>query len=534
MKRGVFALIAFLSVSSTSIAQVLVQESNIEITPSVPHKNVNYFGRKYEQNDQYMVSIKTEDGESFLIQSFDKATMSEVGRSKFKRDYNSTRIFEGFEMIGENFWLFFLTADESEDQNVLSGYQVNPATAQVDLNSSKVICTVNSDLLSRSISNPWITSTGKIPGFGQQIFSFSSTENTLMINYSLEKSVGEFEWLRSMVYNGNLNELGRFDNFKKEIGFDFGVNAYFMDTDGIAYYLVHAKDEELGTYDSPEYYIVRVSSQYKNKKLIPLPIVFDGWFSQVKLMSNTENEIAIAGLVQVFRDPQERMVSMRLNKQTGSIVSQNTHKIESYLNDYGPSDKLIDVDGNVKRSTGYESDDVKRQKQWKPRVRLNDVVIAGDGGLIIMMEEHVRSKFYSDGLVAKLDSDFKLEWVVNIPKLQQVNWLFGYHGDISYTYLFDDEELYIIYLDNYDNLELEKGALPKIHQDNLGGFMTSSTINLESGEVSKNHILNFNNFNGRSLHYFNTDWVVHTDSDELYFEIYRKKKEDVWIRIDIK
>ena len=178
---------------------------------------------------------------------------------------------------------------------------------------------------------------------------------------------------------------------------------------------------------------------------------------------------------------------------------------------------------------------------------LHDIVVNGDGSIILVGEEHFINSyrnfgqelggkssyryFYCDILVTKINPDGTLGWMKKIPKKQVgANGL----GGMSYAYFNAGLYHYFVYLDNVKNIDLPLDKRPNVHEDGLGGCLTAVKISDTDGTLTKRSILNSLDVEGFRIYQFSTDRIVKTSESSFVLEVYKKKKEDIMIKVDLK
>jgi hypothetical protein len=115
-----------------------------------------------------------------------------------------------------------------------------------------------------------------------------------------------------------------------------------------------------------------------------------------------------------------------------------------------------------------------------------------------------------------------------LPKRQQGT---AGQGGMSYRYLSGAGSHYFLFLDNEKNLNLPKDELPARHMDGAGGFLMCYKLNDKTGEVKKTQILDTRDVEGMALHQFKPSRMLGTALNTLVFEAYKKKKEDVLVKV---
>jgi hypothetical protein len=75
--------------------------------------------------------------------------------------------------------------------------------------------------------------------------------------------------------------------------------------------------------------------------------------------------------------------------------------------------------------------------------------------------------------------------------------------------------------------------VPTRHSDGAGGFLTAYKIDDITGQTKKEYILDTRDVRGIELYQFRTSRIIPVSSNEFVFESYKKKKEDVMIKVGL-
>jgi hypothetical protein len=199
----------------------------------------------------------------------------------------------------------------------------------------------------------------------------------------------------------------------------------------------------------------------------------------------------------------------------------------------------------------------KKDKKGKAEFEslvLKDLFFMDDGSFTLVAEQdyirsHRNSKghitytyHYNDMLITKVSPDGELEWMKKLPKRQSGAPKMGqvydtskrYQGGMSYSYFYTRGNHYLVFLDNVKNIDLPLDKIPARHTDGHGGYITSYKIDNATGTVSKANIFDTRNAAKKiGLHQFSNNRVVKTAEDEFVIEFYKKKKEDVLVKVKI-
>ena len=199
----------------------------------------------------------------------------------------------------------------------------------------------------------------------------------------------------------------------------------------------------------------------------------------------------------------------------------------------------------------YKSDRAQSKMEKKsgekdysmPNMVLREIIFGEDGSITLYGERyyvvsHHNAKtgetsytyFYQEILATHIDKRNELLWMIKLPKNQKgsVN-----QGGMGYYVISQKDYHYILFLDNVKNIELPLNKYPKAHINGKGGFLTGFKIEKESGEVEKVSILDTRNAKGIALYQFSTVRIIEIADGEFAVECYKKKKEDVMLKIKL-
>ena len=175
-------------------------------------------------------------------------------------------------------------------------------------------------------------------------------------------------------------------------------------------------------------------------------------------------------------------------------------------------------------------------------LKLEQVIKQPDAGLLIVGEkQYMKTRSDANGntymtshaddiLVTKVDAYGKLVWMKKLPKRQRSG---SSNGGLSYRYFQQSSAHHFLVLDNEKNLDLTETRVPALYiDDGEDGLLTTYEINDKTGNVKKQLILDTRNVNGVELLRFSPTRFVSPLPNTLIFEAYKKKKEDVLIKIE--
>ncbi len=104
---------------------------------------------------------------------------------------------------------------------------------------------------------------------------------------------------------------------------------------------------------------------------------------------------------------------------------------------------------------------------------------------------------------------------------------------MSFKHTYVNGYHYFMYMDLAENLELPFDEAPRGYSDGRLEQLTAFIVDDERGEVTKEGILNMADAKGTRLYQFAISRLIRLSDTEFIFESYKKKKEDVMVKISI-
>ena len=203
----------------------------------------------------------------------------------------------------------------------------------------------------------------------------------------------------------------------------------------------------------------------------------------------------------------------------------------------------------------YESKKTKKRNEKKeekgieakiPNLELKNIIINDDGSLVLIGEQDFfvtrtsmradgstrtyTSFHYNDIFITKIGVDKDLKWMKKIPKSQAGGMGIG---GMSFKYCNSNNYHYLVFLDNVKNIDLPIDETPAGHRDGMGGYLTAVKVSDSDGSLSKSSILNGREIEDFQMHQFAVSRVFQTSQNSFMFEVYKKKKEDVMIKVTL-
>jgi len=554
MKKTIIVVVLLLATTFSFAQKELSKDYDYKV--SEPYRVTDARQKEYfsDGNEILGVKIKAKTTEKFqvLLQKYSIEGMKE----KSKKGYNDLPknfLFEGVVQAQNKYYFFYSSWTGKKTKHERLFYREIDFTTGAFKGEGKQIIDHDGYLINFFNSDP---------GFGAMSFGFGSKinfggttkfdlmtsedESKILIQYrkkpTVKKDTKSWDIIEVAVYDIDLNKQWN-KQYKMpytERRMDFLDN--LIDNDGnvfIASKVFHDdsnKDKKKRNDKQANYHVELFELNSSLDKIKTSTISLDDKFiNGISMFQSSNKEMIFAGYYNKgkYLGNADGIYTYKVN-QKGDLISKNFYEIPlEILNQY------------VKNRTKKKN--AKKDKKGKAEagfLNLKELVYSKDGGLTLIGEVvytvyHYNSKtggyytyHYEDVLVTKVNSQGDLAWMKKIPKRQK--GLKG-KGGMSYTYFNANDNHYIIYLDNIKNFNLPLDKIPALHSDGQGGFLTAMKINDETGEAVKGSILDFRKIKGGIVAYqFNTDRIVKIKDNEFFVEVYKKKKEDVFLKVEMK
>jgi len=535
--------IALLCISITISAQDdYVQSDDFRVELSKPHRVIDAKSKLYLTGEDYIVAIKTLKNGDFHIQSFDKGSLDQIAVSVVD-DMEKKADIESFWELNDRFWVFYSLYDSKKKTERLFAWEIDPEKAKM-MGSPTLMVSVNGKLSGTRVQ----TGAYKFKVTNKFRFETSKSGEYIMVRYRLlpetKNDDKSHDRVGMKVFNSELEEQWGVEKEMERTEAEMNFMDYTVDSEGNAYILAQIfasasdrKDSERGDEAFDGYIeLIKLMSGSGEIERTKLELESDRIIESVALWEKDENELVIGGY---YNNPGSYSVHgmyvLHVSKDDGAYT-QNYHAIpKEVLNAFSTKSEKKKNEKNAKKG-----------REGENKLVFDKLFVDEEGNIILVGEEFwvtsrtttsssgsTRTTYYyhyGDILAAKINTEGEMDWLVKVPKIQNGG---ASQGGMSYTTLFNSDALYLLYIDNEKNFTLSPHETPEAHQDGQGGFMTSAKINSETGELSKEHLFNMRDVNGVEVYQFTTSRVVNISDDTIAVEVYKKKKEDIWIRVGL-
>lgn len=543
---------------------------------STPYQVVD--GEKfYLGEDGKMLAIKRH-GKEIYMQSFDARKPSLIKTQKYSEtELPKGFVIEKFHKFGNQYYLYFSVWDKENEKEQLFCREIDFDKGAF-MGESKLLVKVDGKITGTPLVrffNRYSVSRGTfMPSFAIDIsggkkfgFSFSQDSSKLIIQYR-KKPVEKNDKLSFDIIGMHVYSHGMVQDAGKDITMPYTEKKmnnldYTVDAEGTPYMLTkvyndNATSEKVKNPDGKgkvanyKIELFKINLETGNIRITPIE-TGDKFLTKILLYENSKNEMVSVGYYNSLgptstnffnqdEPPTDGVCVFKLNKD-GGVYGELYHEI--------PVEVINQYERQVTQNKN-ERKDAKGKAQFD-FLALKECLVQKDGSIILVGEQyHVKEPpvqvnipgmstsqqrpeyYYEDVLITKINPDGSLGWMQKLPKRQMSNQ--PQKGGMSFQYIHDESNKnhYVMYLDNVKNIDLDMDKVPAKHVDGAGGFLTAYKVNDATGKVSKENLFDMRDVKGINVYQFNTDRIIHTGDNYFVVEVYKKGKEDVLIRINVK
>lgn len=529
-KSAVFVFILLLA-----CADVFPQapSGDFRYTVSPPYRVVDaeskyYF---YQEDEIMMVKIR---GRRVTIQKFNARSMKFL-KIKVHEDMPKGYVMESLRKVGDHYYLFYSLWDRGNETEQLFHREID-FDAGSFVRPGKPLLKIKGRLTG-FFSGGSIWGMGVTDKFG---FNVSFDEAKLLIQYRRKPTIRDdsknYDVIGFNMYDADLEELWSEEVKMPYTEAEMNNLDYSVDADGNAFILASVYNEASRTTSHIELLRIEHGTGDLEKTEIKVGTMF---IKNIWLYEGPKEYMVCAGFYSKMKssDGADGVFLSKVSKE-GEVSDIAKYEIPlSVLQQYTSA-----------RSQKKSSKKDKNNAAEFDELELRDVIIADDGSIVMIGEQYfirVHTTYSSDGksrtyytyhyndmLITKINPDGELAWMKKLPKRQTGR---KGRGGMGYKYVYDEknDSHFLLFLDNLKNMELGLDKVPANHADGAGGFLTAYKINGDDGAVTKASIFNVKDVNGTSVYQFQTGRIFSTEPGEIMVEVYKKKKEDVMIRIKV-
>lgn len=535
-------LVVFLIICLLGLNGYSQNKSTVDYTYEVsnPYKVFDARNKFYFSKDNEAITLKF-GGANVIIQKFSIDKPSVIKEKKyeafFPKNYSVETIFE----LNNKHYFFFSSWDGDAEKEQVFSIEIDFASGEF-VGKPKLMFQVE----------------GKVSGSYTAAFSIgdkfklipSQDKKSLLIQYTKKSLIKDKAKYSDVVgfyrYDADLNKISGNEitmPYKRirEENLD-----YMLDNAGNIYMLAKVfhddtkedikKNEQVPNYHV-EMFLIRSGStdiaisKIDNKDKFP---------SELQLCGTDKDFIVCTGY---YSDQGSHYV---YNLHTSNIEGFVYFKVkpDGSIHDH----VLHEIPRNI--FDDYESEDFRKYNEKNKKeglllfdnIAISSVTLDKDGGVLLVGEQ----SYYSSGgqygiatykydhiLMTKIKTDGELAWIKKIPKHQYSSM--G-TGGMSFQYFTENENHYFVFLDNKKNLDLLPNQETEQYSESGKDdpYLMVVKVDDKDGSSTKKMVMNIREVNNYELKQFDVDRIFKANDSSFMFEAYKKDKEDVMVKVNLK
>lgn len=518
---------------------------------SAPYKVIDAPSKYYFSKGNESVSLKFYKRDIFIQKfnndkpSFIKSTLQE---DFFPKNYRIESVLE----FGDNIYVFYSSWNGKDDQEQLFSVALDFEKGVLS-KTHKPIVIIDGKLTGGSSFHFFGGSLrGMINGTQDKFdFMLSHDKSKMLVQYvkkpEIKNDKKSYNVIGLVAFDENLNKVS-----EREIKMPYTERRmdnldYQLDNEGNMYLLVKVyhddsnddkkrNKDEFANYHLELFYIKNGTSDIEMSKFDNK----DKFVNKLWMFDSSNDFLVCGGYFSNGKGEElsdsDGVLAFKIDRN-GKIYDETFHSIPI---------ELINQYESKKTKKRNEKKEEKGIEAKIPNLELKNIIINDDGSLVLIGEQDFivtrtsmradgstrtsTSFHYNDIFITKIGVDKDLKWMKKIPKSQAGGMGIG---GMSFKYCNSNDYHYLVFLDNVKNIDLPIDETPAGHRDGMGGYLTAVKVSDSDGSLSKSSILNGREIEDFQMHQFAVSRVFQTSQNSFMFEVYKKKKEDVMIKVTL-
>lgn len=513
------------------------REINFEI--SNPYRVVDADSKNYFHRNGHIFSIKVQRKEA-IIQKFDDETMKETLKKEIKmpKSYSLETVTE----FGGKFLVFYSIYDKSRTSEQLYYREVDFKTGNWKGPEKKIIGT-RGKIAGSPLGTIGYWSVGVTDKFD---FYYSADDTKMLVQYRkvprVKNDSKNHDEIGLYVFDAEMKEIHGGDQRMPYTEKKMNNIDYAVDGAGNAYILATVYEDNTTRSKSrdgnPNYHIELLKKTPAARRMEASTIELqDKFITTVGLYETDDNFMVCTGYYNKSNSggAADGLFFAKVD-ESGALYDEQSFSI--------PVEILNQYESKRTRRKNEKKEDKDEAEFYN--LTLRKLQFLSDGSIVMIGEQYYRQTHtsysngrsttyytyhYNDMLISKIDPAGELEWMRKLPKSQYGR---SGMGTMSFKHIYGEGYHYILYLDHEKNLNLPFDEAPTTYTDGNDGFLRAFVVDDTRGEVTQESIFDMRDAGGMRLYQFTPSKIMKITEDDFVFEAYKKKKEDVMVKISLK
>ena len=538
---------------------ILTIAQSFDYQISAPYKVFDANEKEYFFHDNSVIAVK-QDGGTTLIQKFDVNTLKETSRKEYA-DHGDGFQYESINRFDDKLYLFYSVYDKPNETEQLFAREIDMTSGTFTGKGRKIV-TVKSKVTNFFAGSPLISGDegGQASGLGFMKFGVQDKFNVqtsfdkskILVQYRKKPTEKNDDLNKDVigicVFDRNLNEISSDEIEMPYTEAKMNNLDYTIDSKGNKYILtlIYENDKQklrVGGEISYHLEVIRIPVNSTTLDLVPIKLK-EGYINDITVFNDKDDNMICAGFY--ARGKQglnaDGVVMFKIRPE-GDLFDMHTYEIPV---------EVLNMYAKQREQERNEKKDSKDKAEFQ-HLRMRELDAFDDGSILLTGEQYyiirtttqtsngsktTYTPYYNHILAVKIGPDGNLSWMKKLGKRQKgknySSLMAVRQGGCSYNYFKSNNKHYFFFLDNVNNSDLSLDERPKYHQDGAGGFFTAYVLTDDKGSISKENLFDMRDVKGIEVFQFHINRIVHISDNEFIVEVYKKKKEDMLIKVTVK
>ncbi|UII19459.1 hypothetical protein [Fulvivirga ligni] len=518
-----------------------LQAQEVKVKAGPPYRVIDASHKLYFHERGEVMTVKVAD-RLIYIQRFD-ANM----KFKTQREYKDLPKNAAIERIAEHngsYYLFYSLWNRSRAEEELYYREIHFSDGTMDKEAKKLLSAKG------KISGTAVGHGFRLIVQNKFDFLYSHDQAKLLIQY---RKVPEFKSDKKSHDIIGMHVFGRYFDpiWNREVEMPYTEKMmnnldYSVDTDGNAYVLAmvyndKTTDSKWSNEGSPNYHVELLSTNGKSKEIKTTSVTLqDKFINSLSLFESSPDYMICAGFYndgKRVRDT-DGIFACKINK-AGEVYDKSTIEVPLELINQNASKRAV-------RKNTIKETEKEDETAVIPNLYFDYANAQADGSIVLVGEQfdiktytsYVNGRSssrtvlnYGDIMVVKISPEGKLGWIKKVPKRQAGT---NQVGSMSYSYFHGGTNHHFIFLDTDANKDLTDDKVPAVSGNGGTGLFTDYVIDDTTGEMKRLNLFHTDNADNLRAYQLTPTRAVQTADNEFIVEVYKKKKEDVLLKVEIK
>lgn len=516
-----------LSIISLFALAVFSQE-NVKLGEA--YKVIDAGSKLYFEKGKTVITIKIA-GSGIYLQKLDLESLSEVSVKQYT-DFPKGALLERILELNGKLYFFFSVWNKEQRAEQLFYREIDVVKGEFQAGAERIL------KLNEELAGSFSFGVGIFDKFN---FYYSGDSTKVLIQYRLKPEHRNddisFDKIGFCVLDASMTI--KWHKVVKMPYTEAGMDNvdYVVDADENVYILAKVYKEHEDK-NNPDYHMELLKLAPNGEKFQKFKITLnDKFVRNLRLYDDKSNNLLCAGFYYNTEKytGSDGIMLVKIDKSSFQMKTRYYEIPLSVISKYESS-------RTVKKATKKDAKDGLELTN----IFMDDVRVLDDGSVLLISEQyfitttsyvdsngnyHTKTYYnYYDIYLFKLDANLDVQWMQKIPKAQKGSTA---PGSMSYKYFEGQNTHTFVIFDNIKNEKLINGVSPELYP-NAKAYVYYFTVDDKTGELMKYKAFNTLGVNGIKAYQYSTKRIFKGPGNSFVMEVYKKKKEDILIKVETK